>query len=340
MSISTILVRVIVDAVERTGASRDEFLRSANIDPTRLSEAHGRFELEEFARLHVHALDVTRDEALGLHIAERAPATAFDLMSHLTSHAQTMREAFGLVAQFQRLLMDDCHITLMETAGTATIQYSFARSLERADRMHAEFVATSLLRFARAFGGPNLTRRLATFEHPRPPHYREYVRIFGDAVRFDQPTTSFSFDRAVLDRVQLHLHPELFALLRTQAERALERVAVGIGPVDQVKQYLLTHPPARLPELSTAARDLGMSDRSLRRTLSAGATSYRSLVRTVRQTCAEHMLRDPKRSIQETANALGFANARAFHSAFKVWTGVTPGEYRRRHAGRPSEPPM
>jgi AraC-like DNA-binding protein len=337
MSVSTVLVRVIVDAVERTGASRDEFLGSLNIDPARLAGVDGRFELEEFARLQVRALDVTRDEAFGLHVAERAPVTAFDLMSHLTAHAGTMREAFGLVLQFQRLLMDDCHISLKEAAGSATIQYSFARSLERADRMHAEFVVAALQRFARAFGGPNLTRRVATFEHPRPAHYREYGRVFGETVRFEQPATSFGFDRGVLDRVQLHQHPELFALLRSQAQRALERVSSGVRPVDQIKQYLLLHPPARIPGLSTAARDLGLSTRSLRRLLKTEETSYRSLVRTILKTYADQMLRDPKRSIQETASALGFANVRAFYRAFKQWTGMTPGDYRGRRGSGPTD---
>jgi hypothetical protein len=41
MSISTTLVRVIVDAVERTGVPWDEFLRSVKIAPARLSEVAG-----------------------------------------------------------------------------------------------------------------------------------------------------------------------------------------------------------------------------------------------------------------------------------------------------------
>jgi AraC-like DNA-binding protein len=85
-----------------------------------------------------------------------------------------------------------------------------------------------------------------------------------------------------------------------------------------------------MPDLPAAAQDLGLSERSLRRLLEAEGTSFRSLVRTVRRTSAEHMLRDPRYSIQETASALGFANVRAFHRAFKQWTGMTPGAYRAR----------
>jgi AraC-like DNA-binding protein len=329
MSVSTVMVRVFVDAVEKMGVPRDPFLRSLEIDPARLSLPGGRFELEEFARLQVHAMDATGDEALGLHVGERGPVNAFDLMSHLAGLAPTMREALGLVFQFQRLLMDDAFITLEESGTAATIRYHFPRSLERADRMQADFVVASLLRFVRAFGGPRVEGKMASFEHPRPAYSREYARIFGDTVHFRQEATAFTFDRAVLDRTHLHQHPELYGVLRSEAERALERVESELGPVDQVKQYLRAHPPARLPDLSSAARDLGVSSRSLRRALARQATSYGSLVRAVLRASAEHMLRDPRRTIQETATNLGFANVQAFYRAFKRWSGMTPGQYRR-----------
>jgi AraC-like DNA-binding protein len=177
--------------------------------------------------------------------------------------------------------------------------------------------------------------RGASFEHARPAHHREYTRIFGDAVRFGQRTTGLTFDRALLDRAQLHQHPELLALLRSQAERALDRIDQGLKPADQLRRYLLARPPARIPDITTAARDLGLSARSLRRRLAEEATSYRSLVRSTLEASAGHMLRDPGQSIQQTAHALGFSNVGAFHRAFKRWTGMTPVQYRERR----SEPP-
>ena len=328
MNVSTVLVRVLVDAVERMGASRDEFLRSQAIDAQRLAEPDGSFGLDEYARIEMGAMDLTGDEALGLHVAERTHDSAFDLIGHLVSHAPTLREAIGLCAQFQAIIMADSHIVLRETGTTASLHYHFSRSAERADRMHSEFVVAGFLRLVRIFGGPGTKVHTASFEHPRPAHHREYTRVFGDIVRFEDTATGLTFDRAALDRVQLHQHPKLLTLLRTEAERALERVNGHLRPTDQVKRYLQARPPARIPDIETAARDLGWSARSLRRRLAEEETSYRSLVRATLEVSAGQLLRDPRRSIQETAGALGFSNVGAFHRAFKRWTGMTPAQYR------------
>jgi AraC-like DNA-binding protein len=333
MSISGVMVRVLVDAVERVGVSREDLLRAAGINPARLVEPDARFDLGEFATLQMRAMDLTRDEALGLHIVERIHDGAFDLISHLVVHAPTLREALGLCLQFQPLVMDDALMTLNETDTTAVLQCHLPRTAERADRMLAEFSIAGLTRMVHVFGGAGAAPQAVSFEHARPGHSRDYTRLFGDAVRFNQPATVLVFDRAVLDRAQLYQHPELYRVLRSQAQRTLDRVATELGPVERLKGYLRARPPARIPELSTAARDLGMSARSLRRRLEEAGTTYRSVVRAILEDSACHLLRDPKQTIQQTAHALGFVNVGAFHRAFKRWTGLTPMQYRETRGG-------
>jgi AraC-like DNA-binding protein len=330
MSVSTVLVRVLVEAVERSGVPRTALLGAAGIDADRLAAASGRFELEDFAALQTAALDLTSDEALGLHMAEQATEGGFDLLAHLIMHAPTMRDAVGLLARFQGLLSDHAELTLREKGPVATFQYDFARSNERSDRMHAEFVMAALLRFIRLFGGPSAAARAVTFEHARPAHHREHARLFGGVERFQQSATAFAFDRDLLDRTQLHQSPELYAVLQVQAERSLERISAGQGPSARLQQYLLARPPSRIPDMATAARDLGTSVRSLRRRLAADATSYRLLVKARLEASAAQMLRDPHRTIQQTAQALGFSDAAAFHRAFRRWTGMTPKQYQER----------
>jgi AraC-like DNA-binding protein len=334
MGVSTILIRAIVEAVERAGAKREDLFRAAEVDPSRLENASGRFELEEYDRVQTSALAVTGDPAFGLRMAEHTSESAFDLLAALLAHAPTMREAIALARQFGSIAVDGASLVPRDSGAQTTIRYAFPRSSEASDRMHAEFVMGGFVRLARLFCGPHAAPLSVGFEHARPAHHREYARFFGGVEHFAQAATSITFGHDVIDRRHLHQHPEFYSLLRMEAERQLERVTEGLRLSDQLRQYLLARPAANIPDVSSVSRDLGMSERSLRRRLSSEGTSYRQLVQETLEMSAGRMLREPQRSIQETAIALGFADAAAFHRAFKRWTGLTPKQYRETRGAR------
>jgi AraC-like DNA-binding protein len=329
MTVSIFLVRAVLEAAERSGATRAELRARIPFDWQCLEQPDARLEFEQFEQVLSVAVAVTGDEALGLHVAEHMPEGAVDLLAHLAAHAPTMREAVEIASRFAGLAMDGVLVTVREEGQAFVVRYAFPRSTPLSDRLLAEFMMGGVVRLARSFTGPSAVPLLARFEHDRPSYHREYTRIFGDHQRFGQRVTSIAFDREIADRPQMHQHPELYDLLRAEAQRRLDRMTTGVRPGTRLRQYLLAMPPSRIPEISTAARDLGMSERSLRRRLAADGTSYRDVVRFALEASAGRMLRDPARSIKDTAVALGFADAAAFHRAFKRWTGMTPGEYRR-----------
>src|SRR5690349_24986714 len=87
MSIAAPMVRALVEMVERAGVAREEFLGRAGVSDERLSDGSERFDAEEFDAIQRLALDLTGDEAFGLHLAEQVSEAAFDLLGHLISHA-------------------------------------------------------------------------------------------------------------------------------------------------------------------------------------------------------------------------------------------------------------
>ncbi|HEX4478121.1 MAG TPA: AraC family transcriptional regulator [Polyangiaceae bacterium] len=337
MSIAAPIVRALVEVVERDGVPRQDFLRRAGVTAERFADGLGRFTLDEFESIQRLALDVTGDEALGLHLAEGASEAAFDVLGHLVAHAPTLREALGLCSQFSSLLVDDAHLLLEEHVDVARLRHDFRRTSLRADRMHAEFAIAGFCRLIRIFAGPGVKIDAARFEHSAPAHRSEYRRVFGGAEKFGQKFTGVEFSRALLDAPQLHQHPRLYSLLHAEAHRTLDALGHGTGHGDRVKRYLMARPASRIPKMDVAARELGMSARSLRRHLAAEGVSYRELVQSMLEEAASHLLRTPGRSVQEVARATGFSDSAAFHRAFKQWTGVTPATFQRRspaaHAG-------
>jgi AraC-like DNA-binding protein len=330
MSIAAPIVRALVEVVERAGVPRQDFLGKAGVTAERLADGVERFGLDEFERMQLLALDLTGDEALGLHLAESSSEAAFDLLGHLVSHAPTLREGVGLCSQFSTLLLDDSHLILEEHLDTARLRTDFRRTSPRADRMHAEFTVAGLYRLIRIFTGPTASIGGAYFEHPAPAHQHEYRRLFEGAEKFGQQFTGIEFPRALLDGKQLHQHLRLYSLLHAEAHRALDTLAREKGHADRLKRYLMARPPSRIPNMNVAARELGMSVRSLRRRLAEEGVSYRELVQATLEEAATRLLQTPGRSVQETAHATGFSDSTAFHRAFKQWTGVTPTEFKRR----------
>ena len=117
-------------------------------------------------------------------------------------------------------------------------------------------------------------------------------------------------------------------MLESLAERKLSRVTREGGHAERLRDYLVSNATARRPQMTAVARSLGISVRSLRRRLDEEGVSYTSLLNEARATLAKRMLDDPRRSIYETAYAMGFSDPSAFHRAFKRWTGMTPTQYR------------
>nr|NOY03595.1 helix-turn-helix transcriptional regulator [Gammaproteobacteria bacterium] len=94
----------------------------------------------------------------------------------------------------------------------------------------------------------------------------------------------------------------------------------------------------REPDLVEVALHLQLPTWTLRRKLAEEGTRFRDLLNETRRDLAETYIRDTELAFGEIAYLLGFASAEAFQRAFKRWTGLTPGEFRRsqRRAGQSS----
>lgn len=328
MSVSITLVRTLVEALDRAGADQALFFREARLAPADLQDADRRIEVPRYDELQLLALRMTGDPALGIHMAEQASLATFDILGTMSLHAPTMRDGIQILVQYHRIVSDCPDSELVEDGALATLRYDFPRSHPRCNQVRAEFGLTVLLRIAQAYVGGDKLPTVASFEHAEPSYRAEYTRVFGGAERFGEPFTGLVFDRAWLDRPQLHQNPDLFSVLQTQAARKLTRVSPNARIADRVRAQLLALDLSTRPAMDAIARRLGMSARSLRRRLTEENDSFSALVEEALGIRARDLLDDPSRSIQQVAYTMGFSEPSAFHRAFKRWTGMTPRQYR------------
>ena len=98
--------------------------------------------------------------------------------------------------------------------------------------------------------------------------------------------------------------------------------------VQQVRQALTTHPDTTQKTDGVAAL-LNISARTLHRQLKEEGASLQGLKDEVRRERAQELLNRSDKPVKQVAAAAGFRNEKSFIRAFREWTGVSPGEFRR-----------
>lgn len=83
-----------------------------------------------------------------------------------------------------------------------------------------------------------------------------------------------------------------------------------------------------IPTVTSIAKSMGMSARTMQRRLSEAGITFRGLVDEARRQLAEGLLTDSEYSIVEIAFLAGFSEQSAFSRAFKRWSGQTPRSFR------------
>lgn len=320
------MVRAVVSAVATAGGSREQFIERSGIAAEQLDGQATWVSIDDYKRIVDVALEVTGDSALGLHFAEQASSVVFQLLAHLVQHSATLGEALEMIVRYTELLAPGFKPCLAIEGEQVAIRFAWLRGEQPAVRVMAELALRGLLRLLDQYVADTADCVRAAFAYSKPVRIDEYRRVFGERARFSQPYTQLGFPREWLARGQLHANPELQLVLKLQAERqlALQRSSKLSA---RVEQLLAAHDPRSLPAMATIARSLRVSTRTLTRRLQSEGLTFAELIVRRRSNAARGLLGLGALSVQEVAAAMGFADAPAFHKAFKRWTGLTPLQY-------------
>jgi AraC-like DNA-binding protein len=84
-----------------------------------------------------------------------------------------------------------------------------------------------------------------------------------------------------------------------------------------------------IPKIRSVAEAVGVNVRTLQRRLSDMDTTFSAVIDTVQMRRAVQLLEQDDYSLVEIAHQLGYTDQANFTRAFRRWTGLPPGMYRR-----------
>jgi len=170
------------------------------------------------------------------------------------------------------------------------------------------------------------------FSFAAPADTDSYSEYFNAPIAFGQAQSGFWFDASQL---QALVRVDASGLRDFLSDPQTKSIVARHGNDEvsaRVRQHLHQSKPS-WPDLDATARVLRMSSASLQRNLAKEGTSFQALKEKLRRDMAITYLNTTSMTMSELATMLGFSESAVFQRAFKSWTGIAPGSYRRGEQG-------
>ncbi len=326
-SVSISWVNTLVSAAERQGVSLDALLETSGLKSDRLREP--RIGVDEITRLWRAAGELTADPGFGLKAGKLVGPASFNIVSYILMSSATLRDAIGILQQFQRLISDGGRFQLIGGEDHSWLVYHPQQGELAFSHHQIEAVLTSVLFFSRWVTGRDQPPEQVQFTHAAQSPLADYQYIFGCDVQFGGAFNGILLSNHHWDMPLPQADAQLANLHREYAAAQLAELSSDSSFIPRLKSWLRNEIPKGVPERHQAARQVGLADRSFAHRLHTLGLHYAGVVEEVRHEQALLLLRDLRLPISVIAQQLGFSEPSAFNRAFRRWEGITPGTYRK-----------
>jgi AraC-like DNA-binding protein len=239
-----------------------------------------------------------------------------------------VRSALALLIRYEHTFNEVLHMRLTEENGLATVRVYLDFGEPVADRQAMELSVGTLHQVLRSLLSEQWQPIAVYFTHRAPAEAATHCRLFGPVVEFDREFNGIVFFAADLDRPNVMADP----LLRGYARQFFETVAVEADRTipDRVRDLIEALLPTGRCSAEQVARSLGVDRRTVHRQLADSGLTFSAMLRAKRVQLAEQLLANPRLSMTEISDRLGFTETSSFSRWFRAEFGCSPREWRRR----------
>jgi AraC-like DNA-binding protein len=269
------------------------------------------------------------DPAVAARAAHGWALADWGLFGFYIATAPTLRDALHAAARCVGLITERGTWRIVEAADQLRCTWSWTGSPVLDHALSNEVMVSAFARGVRELAGAPPLR--VDFMHRAPAVRAEYARLLECDVRFGQPDTAVVVSRARLGAAPPAAHPRLHRFLGELATGELD--ALGPAALHERAAQLLARQlrvGAGAPGVTEVARNLGMSERTLRRRLSDEGVGFRALRNTAQLDRAAELLASSDASLSQIALACGFGDASAFGRAWRRSRSAPPSRSRPR----------
>lgn len=298
----------------RTAASRGSWTNQAVSAP--------RFS-EQLRRAVAHSGDRT----LPLRLGSAIRSQDLGLPGYLAMSSATLGDAMQVLARCARLTDASMALHVVREANGIVLQRP--PSAGSTHPMVALFAMAAWTAIARELTELPSLPVVAQLPSETGVSSMTLTQFFGVRPRIRPSMNRLRFDAACWQIPVATGNPEVHAALRERAEAQLQMLDADRDIVAALRGAIRAGLADGRHGLAGIADTLGMSPRTLQARLSARGVGFHRIRQDLRRELAEAYLAESRLSLTEIALRLGYSDQSSFSHAFRGWTGMSPGDFRR-----------
>lgn len=325
----------ILTSAEDRGLSRERLLRAAGLSDQQASIPDASLSASRLEALLEAACLQTRDRTFPLHVARSITQEHFDALGFLFVSHEDLASALGCLTGLLGARFGGATLKVTQRGGGVDVVCS-TDNLGHGHPRLLEFLVASAVQIVRNVSSDDVSPERVVFAHlgEATDHHQHF---FGCPVRFGTGRTEVALSSESALVGLRPIDPKLRSFLLRVAQEQLEQLPTHENLASRAERAVIELLPQDTPSLSAVARQLGVSRRTLQRRLSEEGTSFSKVLDGARCLVATAHLRQSGSDLWDVANQLAFSDPSAFVRAFRRWTGMTPGQWRRAQRAPESE---
>jgi AraC-like DNA-binding protein len=263
-----------------------------------------------------------------LRLPSELPMRRYDGVALALRAARTPREVLELAARYAPLVFPQLEV-VVETAGDELLLRARVGGHPRGlGHCVDEYVLAFVLAHCRR-GAADVVPVRAWMSSARPKTLEPLFDALGThEIAFGSVDTGFALSAAVAARELLGGDPMMLVTAHHLAAAALAH-APRAGAFAALVATRIEETLTLDASTDAIASALQMSARTLQRRLEDEGTRFSVVLELARERVARRLLADRSLPLAEVAYRAGFADLASFSRAFKRWTGMPPGAFRR-----------
>ncbi|WP_198969120.1 AraC family transcriptional regulator [Xylophilus sp. ASV27] len=329
-SSSAAWVRGILDMMAAEGLALQALCAEADIDLAALQHSQARVDVDRVSRLWERAVAHSGNPTLGLDRRLASRYGNVDLVGYSMASGPCLMAGFQDLQRHMAVISNATCFGLERDARGHWLSIHHVGATRPVPRQRQEFAMLTLLMLCNWLTRREIQPLAVEFMAAPPPAACEagYRAAFGLMPRFGQEANRILLSQAdLLYPIPTH-NAELWALHEKLVENELDQLGLTCASA-RVRHEIARLLPQGEPRREDVAALLGLTDRTLQRRLQAEAVSYQQLLDDTRRELAQQYLGEPRRSLAEVADLLGFMDQSNLFRACRRWFGMPPGQYRQ-----------